>query len=370
MSRDAHYRRTIASLVAFAVGVSTIVTLVMDSPSDAAPAPPSVRCAWALADANVATPAFDYGPVDLPSATSEPACTYDPVSKRATQSANAPGALPIVRDSAVPRAVELWAAVSDPASDAFATGAGTVRWEVVGPGGGTPTVVQSTARSCAGTTEPGAMWRWASREATGSRALSPSAVTNADRRGLWEECRQGAVRVFFGRLDVATTADSCGVQTVTAIATVGARRAEKRYGVNVMCPVDVVLDATQISWVVAAGSASTVTGDLDPTTKNAPTLTNRGARPTQVGVMLTPMTRPSDASSVGQFSAVVRTASGAATTAERIAAGDRVWLTRDGFTLCPGESAQFSLTLHVGAQLANGTYTGRISILAREGGQC
>jgi hypothetical protein len=336
----------------------------------AAPTPPTVHCAWALADANVATPEFDYGAVDRPHASAPPsACTYDTVLKQARQPANS-SVLQIARESTTPRAIELWAAVSDPASDAFATGAGEVRWEVVGPQGGPPTTVLPTARTCAGTTEPGLMWQWSSTEPNGTRALSATAVTNADRRGLWERCRQGALRVFSGHLDLAMNARACGVHTVNTIATVGTLRDEKRFTINVLCPVDVVLDTTQIAWAVEVGSSSSVAGDLDPASKYAPTLTNRGTRPAQIGLLFTAMTRSDNPTKVVRFSAEVQTATGAPTKAERFVAGDRVWLDHDGFILCPGESARLTLTLHASAQVVDGTYTGRVSILAREGGQC
>jgi hypothetical protein len=200
--------------------------------------------------------------------------------------------------------------------------------------------------------------------------LSSAAVTNEDRRGLWERCRQGAVRVFTGKFDLVTNALSCGAHRVTAIATVGALHDDVAFTVDVLCPVNVVLDATQISWVVDAGKASTVTGDVDPATKNAPTLTNRGTRPARIGILFTPMKRLDDQSTVDRFSVTVQTATGPPTKAERFLAGEAMWLEQDGFALCPGESALLSMTLHAGAQLVNGNYTGRVSILAREADRC
>lgn len=372
MSQRARRRWASLPLVALTVALSVAASLVPILPdAAAAPAPPVVHCAWAFADANPSTTAFDYGPVDVPAATPPTsACTYGAITKQVTQSPNAQGLVQIVRESVAPRSIELWAAVSDPSSDAFATGSGTVRWEVVGPKGGAPTVVQPTGRTCSGTTEPSAMWQWAATEAAGSHALSPATVTNADRRGLWERCRQGAVRVFTGKFDLTTTAVSCGAHRVTAIATVGALHDDVAFTVNVLCPVDVVLDASQIRWVVDAGKASTVTGDGDPATKNAPTLTNRGTRPAHIGILFTPMTRPDDQSKVDRFSVTVQTAAGGPTKAERFPAGEQVWLEQDGFTLCPGDSALLSMTLHAGAQLVSGNYAGRVSILAREADRC
>ncbi|MEO8693914.1 MAG: hypothetical protein ABI658_10390 [Acidimicrobiales bacterium] len=372
MGQRARRRRTSLPFLALTVALSVAASLAPTlSDAVAAPAPPVVHCAWAFVDANAATAAMDYGAVDVPAATPPtPACTYGAVTKQVTQSPNAQGLVQIVREGVAPRSIEVWAVVSDPTSDAFANGSGTVRWEVVGPNGGAPAVVQPTGRTCSGTTEPGAMWQWASTEATGSHALAAAAVTNADRRGLWERCRQGAVRIFTGKFDLTTNALSCGAHRVTAIATVGALHDDVAFTVNVLCPVNVVLDATQISWVVDAGKASTVTGDADPATRNAPTLTNRGTRPAHIGILFTPMTRLDDQRTVDQFSVTVQTATGGPSKAERFLAGDPVWLEQDGFTLCPGESALLSMTLHAGAQLVNGNYTGRVSILAREADRC
>jgi hypothetical protein len=372
MRQRARRRWAWLALIALNVALPLVASPALRlSDATAAPAPPTVHCAWAFADANASSSAFDYGAIDQASPTPPaPPCTYDAVSKKVTQTPDEQGLLQITRESVGPRPIEFWAAVSHPASDAFATGSGTVRWEVVGPHGGAPTIVQPTGRTCSGTTEPSAMWQWASTQAAGTHALSPTAVTNADRRGLWELCRQGAVRVFSGKLDLTTTSATCGAHEVTAIATVGALRTDLAFTLVVRCPVDVVLDATQISWVVEAGKASTVVGDVNPATRNAPTLTNRGTRPAQIGVMFTPMRRSDNIAQVDRFSVTVQTATGAPTTVERFLAGRSVWLDQDGFTLCPGETAQLSLTLHASAQLDTGNYTGKISILARQGGQC
>jgi hypothetical protein len=214
------------------------------------------------------------------------------------------------------------------------------------------------------------MWRWVSTESSGTHALSDAAVTNHSRRGLWQLCRQGAIRVFSGTFELAMASTSCGSHRIKTIAKVGEAQSELTFTIDVSCPVDVVMDATRISWVVEAGKAATVVGDADPTTTGAPTLTNRGSRPAQIGVLFTPLTRPDIDSKGDGFSVAVQTATGAPTKADRLLAGVRVWLDQDGFTLCPGESAQLTLTLHAGAQLVEGTYSGRVSILAREGGSC
>ena len=212
----------------------------------AAPEAPVIHCAWALASVGTSA-TFEYGPDDdttTPLFGAGAPCASDPTGV-ASQPTGAQGMLHVQPNPTAPRELELWAAVSYPTSDAFASGDGAVAWIIHRPNGRELARVEPTGRSCAGTTAPGPMWTAASTTDSGTGAFSMETVTNVAGSGLWQACRQGQIRAFFGRLSLPADA-ACGSYPVTTSATVDGETSTLDYSIEVLCPLMVNLDTTEI----------------------------------------------------------------------------------------------------------------------------
>ncbi len=366
---------TSRTLTACVLTALLLVSPAFRSPASAVeePAAPTIHCGWVLPSVGNAT-TFVYGPDD--DATSvrlagNPCALNQGV---AFQPNDAPGLTHIVvdpNDDGSGREIEFWAAVSHPTSDSFGSGAGSVAWSVRRPDGSLLAQVQPTGRSCAGTSSPGPMWEAASASATGTGVLVADTVRNDEGTGLWQACRQGRIRMFSGRLTVASGA-ACGSYSVTTTATVADKSAALTFGFEVLCPTDVVLDAVNIHWDVTPGGTGVVNGDLDPTTGSAPTVTNHGPNPVQIGLVFTPLRR-SDAvvnDAIAEFGAALIPPTTLRAGLPRIVAGETVWFSGPASVVCPGKSVRMNLLVHAPLDLALGQYEGSVRVLARAGGRC
>jgi hypothetical protein len=333
-----------------------------------------VHCSWALADSIPGAASFEYGADDdisTPLAGAGAPCAIDANTGQAHQSNGARGMLHVLADPArtgADRLIELWSVVSHPTSDAFGAGTGTVAW-TIRHSGAVVGQLSATDRSCAGATEPGPMWAAASTAPGGTGAFAPATVSNGSQSGLWPDCRQGRVRVFFGRWALPAAA-GCGTYDVTTTATVAGRLASLGYSFEVLCPADVLLDTTSVQWVVPAGGSASVRGDLDPTTLNAPTVVNRGQGPSQVGIVFTPLTRSDRPDTIAEFGAKLVNEMGDTTGISRVAGDVEAWFPTSSGVLCPGQRARLTLTVHAPAGIAQGDYAGSLRLIARPGGQC
>lgn len=338
------------------------------------PGSPIVHCGWVLPDTD-AGPTFTYGPDDDVTTVrlAGAPCTLTD-DGNAFQPSGAAGLTHIVVDPDLigsTRTVEFWAAVSDPASDAFASGSGTVSWSVRGPDGSLVGDVAPDGRSCAGSTTPGPMWEAASDGPAGAGVLAAETVKNDDGTGLWQACRQGRVRMFSGRLTLASGM-ACGSYSVTTTATVAEKSATLGYTFEVLCATNVVLDAGSVHWNVAPGGIGIVKGDDDPTTGTAPTVTNNGPNPVQIGLLFTPLRR-SDAvvnDAIAEFGGLLSPLSSLKAGIPRIVAGESAWFTGPASVVCPGKSVPIDVSVHAPADLADGEYEGTFQVLARAGGRC
>lgn len=373
--RVARRNATSRALAACTLAAALLVSPALRSPASAVeePAAPTIHCAWVLPSVGNAT-TFAYGPDD--DATSvrlagNPCALNEGV---AFQPNGAPGLTHIVVDpnnDGSGREIELWAAVSHPTSDAFGSGAGSVAWSVRRPDGSLLAEVAPTGRSCAGAASPGPMWDAASASATGSGVFVAATVRNDEGTGLWQACRQGRVRMFSGRLTLASGA-ACGAYSVTTTATVANKSSTLKYGFDVLCPTDVVLDAVTIHWDVTPGGTGVLNGDQDPTTGSAPTVTNNGPNPVQIGLVFTPLRR-ADAvvnDAIAEFGAVLAPPTTLRAGLPRIVAGETVWFSGPASVVCPGKSVRMNLMVHAPVDLALGQYEGRVRVLARAGGRC
>jgi hypothetical protein len=336
------------------------------------PQAPIIHCSWALA--NVGTiDTFEYGPDDNTSTAlleSEAACKGTETNV-VSQTENAQGLLHLQGNNPKPRAIELWAAVSNPTSDAFGTGEGTVAWIVYKPNGQELARVGQPVRSCAGADEPGPMWKTAATaySYSGTGAFAAATVSNPSGTGLWQACRQGQIRIFSAR--TMLPADSpCGTYSVATQATLGAQTTTLTYGIDVLCPVSVLLDTANIHWNVEPGGSAVVQGDADPTTTNSPTITNNGDGPVQVGLAFTPLRRSDMSDAIAEFGAMLVPKSGVVSGLSRLAANTDGWIPGLSSVICPGKSIPINLVVHAPADLAPGEYSGSVRVLARAGGRC
>ena len=267
------------------------------------------------------------------------------------------------------REIEFWAAVSHPSSDAFATENGAVHWTVFSPDGSVVGQVLPTGRSCAGTTAPGPMWAAASNGPNGLGVFAAATVENPEGTGLWQSCRQGRIRMFFGRLTLAS-GSPCGSYQVATTATVEGKSAVLRYGFEVICPTRAVLDATDVHWDVSPGGVAQLIGDLDPSTVGAPTVTNDGPNPVQIGLIFTPLKRAESswAPAIAEFGSLLATGEGSALS--RVAADTPQWFSGPASIVCPGASVRLNLTVYAPVDLPLGEYAGNVRLLSRAGGRC
>jgi hypothetical protein len=336
------------------------------------PQSPVIYCSWAMASVGV-TDTFEYGPDDNTSTAlleSDAACKGNETTF-ASQTNNAQGLLHVQGNMPRIRDLELWAAVSHPTSDAFGTGDGTVSWIVLKPNGEELSRMDQPVRSCAGTNEPGLMWQAAAKaySYSGTGVFAATTVSNGSGTGLWQACRQGQVRIFSART-VLPPDSPCGTYSISTLATVEAKTTKLTYGIDVLCPVSVILDSTNVHWNVAPGGSAVVMGDLDPTTTGSPTITNNGDGPVQVGLVFTPLRRLDRADSIAEFGAMLVPKTGSATGLSRLAANTDGWIPGLSSVICPGKSIPINLVVHAPADLAAGEYSGSVRVLARAGGRC
>jgi hypothetical protein len=333
---------------------------------------PVIHCSWAMVNVGT-TDTFEYGPDDNTSTAlleSEAACKGEPTTI-ASQTENAQGLLHLQGNNPKRRDIELWAAVSNPTSDAFGTGEGTVSWIVYKPNGQELARAGQPIRSCAGVDEPGLMWKTAATaySYSGTGAFAATTVSNASGTGLWQACRQGQIRIFSAR--TALPPDSpCGTYSITTLATVEAKTTKLTYGIDVLCPVSVFLDTANVHWNVEPGGSAVVQGDGDPTTTDSPTITNNGEGPVQVGLAFTPLKRSDLSDSIAEFGAMLVPKTGSVTGLSRLAANTDGWIPGLSSVICPGKSMPINLVVHAPADLAPGEYSGSVRVLARAGGRC
>lgn len=333
---------------------------------------PVIHCAWAMA--NVRTNGtFEYGPDDNTSTAlldSEAACKGD-ASTIASQAENTQGLLHLQGNNPTSRGIELWAAVSNPTSDAFGTGEGTVSWIIYKPDGQELAQVGQPTRSCAGEDEPGLMWKTASTaySYSGTGAFADSAVSNQSGTGLWQACRQGQIRIFSARTALPPNSP-CGVYSVSTVASVETKTTKLSYGIDVLCPVSVLLDTQNVHWNVESGGSAVVQGDADPATTDSPTITNNGDGPVQVGLAFTPLRRSDLSDSIAEFGAMLVPKTGSVTGLSRLAANTDGWIPGLSSVICPGKSMPINLVVHAPVDLAPGEYSGSVRVLARAGGRC
>ncbi len=375
--RDRSLRGTTSRvLTACLLAAGFLVSPTLRSPAAAVeePAAPIVHCGWVLASTGGAT-TFAYGPDDDTSTVrlAGTPCALTPEGA-AFQPTGAPGLTKVIVDpnqDGSGREIEFWAAVSHPTSDAFGSGAGTVKWSVQGPDGSELAQVVPTGRSCAGTESPGPMWDAASANATGTGVFFAETVSNDEGTGLWQACRQGRVRMFVGRMTLASGA-ACGSYSVKTTATVAGKSSELGYKFDVLCPTSVTLDAVNIHWDVAPGGTAVVTGDQDPSTGAMPTVTNNGPNPVQIGLVFTPLRR-GDAvvnDAIAEFAAVLAPPSSLRAGLPKIVAGETVWFSGPASVVCPGTSVRMNLAVRAPLDITPGQYEGSVRVLARAGGRC
>ncbi len=338
-------------------------------PSSAAPV---IHCSWAMA--NVGTnDAFEYGQDDnTPTALldSDAACRSNATSI-AVQADHVQGLLHLQGSNPKRRDIELWAAVSNPTSDAFGNGEGTVSWIVYKPNGQELARVGQPVKSCGGIDEPGLMWKTAATaySYSGTGAFAATTVSNAFGTGLWQACRQGQVRIFSARTEFPPDSP-CGTYEVSTLATIDAKTTTLTYGIDVLCPVSVLLDTANVHWNVEPGGSAVVEGDADPTTISSPTITNNGDGPVQVGLAFTPLRRADLSDSIAEFGAMLVPKTGAVTGLSRLAANTDGWIPGLSSVVCPGKSIPINLVVHAPVDLAPGEYSGSVRVLARAGGRC
>jgi hypothetical protein len=333
---------------------------------------PAIHCAWAMANTS-ATDTFEYGPDDNTSTSllgTEPACKLDPLHI-AVQAMNAPGMLVLQGSNPKPREIELWAAVSQPNGDAFASGLGKVSWTVLKPNGDLLEKVENPIRTCAGTSAPGPMWDTVATaySYSGTGAFSSSTVSNETGTGLWQACRQGQIRIFSARAMLPANAP-CGSYSITTLAAVQENTSTLEYEIEVLCPVSARMDASDIHWDVTPGGTAIVRGDLDPSTSDSPTITNHGDRPIQVGVVFSALRRSDLSDSIAEFGATVQGRNGSLEGLPRLAANTDGWMPGLASVVCPGKSIPINLVVHAPIDLAPGEYSGSVRVLARAGGRC
>ncbi len=371
--RLAAARRILAAIV---VAASASVSPALRSSAAATPEPlaPTVHCGWVMPNTGDST-TFTYGPDD--DATTERSAgtpCFPGAEGGAFQPTGASGLAHIIVDplgTGIGREIELWAVVSHPSSDAFATESGTVSWTVYAPNGSVVSQVFPTGRSCAGTVAPGPMWAAASNGPDGLGVFAANTVENLEGTGLWQSCRQGRLRMFFGRLTLAS-GSPCGSYSVATTATVEGKSTELRYGFDVICPTRATLDAVDVLWNVFPGGAAHVVGDLDPTTAGAPTVTNNGPNPIQVGLVFTPLVRAGspEAPAIAEFGSMLAPTTGEGSGLPRFAADTPQWFAGPSSIVCPGHSARLNLTVYASRDLPLGQYVGTLRLLTRAGGRC
>jgi hypothetical protein len=346
--------------------LSTAHAVVLD------PQAPVIHCSWAMVNVGI-TDTFEYGPDDNTSTAlldSDAACKGSETTL-ASQTANAQGLLHLQGSDPKPRDLELWAAVRSPLSDAFGTGDGTVSWIVLKPNGEELARVGQPIRSCAGADEPGLMWQVAATaySYSGTGAFAATTVSNASGTGLWQACRQGQVRIFSARTTLPPNSP-CGTYSISTLATVDTKTTTLTYGIDVLCPVSVFLDSSNVHWDVEPGGSAVVLGDADPTTTDSPTITNNGDGPVQVGLAFTPLRRSDMSDSIAEFGAMLVPKTGSVTGLSRLAANTDGWIPGLSSVICPGKSMPINLVVHAPVDLAAGEYSGSVRVLARAGGRC
>ena len=215
------------------------------------------------------------------------------------------------------------------------------------------------------------MWDAATANATGTGVFVGDTVKNDEGTGLWQACRQGRVRVFSGRLTLASGA-ACGSYSVTTTATVADKSTSLTYGFDVLCPTDVVLDSVNIHWDVIPGGTGVLNGDQDPTTRSAPTVTNHGPNAVQIGLSFTPLRRGDAVVNdvIAEFGATLAPPTSLQSSLPKIKAGETVWFAGPASVVCPGQSVRMNLTVHAPTDTALGQYEGSVRLLARAGGRC
>lgn len=342
-------RAAVVAMTLCLAASATVLLATAGATRQSADVPPITLCSWSLID--VGDDAFSPGPdadAAVPAAPGVP-CTFDEASASVGQPDGVDELIHVRPDDGAPVRVRSFVVVTQPiGGDA----ADTVEFTVVGPDGA-PDEIGANLVDCTGDGVPAAFTGASSLD--GSGAIARDAITRADGLGLADRCRQGDVDLWSVSWSVDTSMP-CGTYEITARASSAGGASTLTHGVEVVCFWWLTIDFDDVNWDVSPGQADTVLGDLDPTTPDAPTVTNAGNAPLDVGVELSPLTTPDGGSEIDSFSGTVDD------TTLPIPASDVTWF---GTAVCPDDSVALDLTIFVDSATEPGDYSGQYTVWGR-----
>lgn len=339
--------------MAITTSLAALATLFLTSagaarqPADGAPI---ALCSWTLVD--VGTDTFAAGPDADPAVPSAPGvpCSFNTETASVDQPDGVDEMIHVRPDTDAATRLQSFLVVAQPVGG---DPAAAVTATVTGPDGA---AIGGDAQlvDCGGDPIHPAFTGASSLD--GSGALAVDAITRDDGRGLADRCRQGDVDLWGIAWDVDASMP-CGTYDVTLTASSASGVASMAHGIEVVCFWWLTIDFDDVNWDVQPGNADTVVGDTDPATPDAPTVTNAGNAPLQVGVELSPLSLPDGSASIDAFSGAVDGDNRA------IPADEVTWFDPD---LCPTDSAALDLTVLVDSATPPGDYSGQYTVWGRD----
>jgi hypothetical protein len=355
--------RSVLSIMLATMGLVALVVSLVGTASARQEAPetgPLVLCSWSLADVGGSDDgSFVHGPDDdpatVPSGTGAP-CTYDAETGRITQPAGVTGMAqvrPLPGGEA--RRVASHVAVAQPVGGAVAD---AVTVTVTGPDGEAHAEADGTILACGA--EPIGALTWAGTGEDAAGAIAAAAITNPDGRGLFDRCRQGDVDIYEAVWEIDATAP-CGAYTVTVEVVSADGTTAFGHEIDIVCFWWLEIDFNYLGWELRPGTSTTIEGDLDRETTDAPTVVNLGNAPLEVGIELSALAHADSDATLDDFSASL---GGAGTVIEP----DSVtWLDAGNGPLCALDDAPLSVGLAIPVDAPTGSYDGSFTVWARAG---
>lgn len=346
---------TTIGLTLLGIGALVYAFLATASASQPASDGPILHCSWSLVDADDNTtdtfaPGTDDDPDTVPSAPGTP-CTYDADSGHLAQPDGVTSMLQVRPDpDGASTSVGTVVAVSRPVGDG-ATESVTVT--VTDAEGAIVADVAATSVPCVAT-EPSALLTSAGTAAGAAGAVAADAISNDAGLGIADRCAQGAVDLMLATWDVDPSMP-CGSYRIDVTATNDSGTTSLGHEIDIACFWWLTIDFDSIGWTLDPGNTEVIDGDTDPTTGAAPTVSNSGNSPMEVGLELSPLSHADSDAQLDDFAASLG--------GEAVEFGDDVaWFET---ALCAVTDEALSLGLTVPVDAPEGQYTGDYTVWAR-----